>query len=512
MRSGLAAPTPLPYPSAVYHCSVIGVSRSRGRSAAGVAAYISASVAHDPRDPDRVLDYRRKTEPVAVGYVHTAHRSAADFALALDSAEKRKNSQCAREVVVGLPASAPAEVRQQVAEQIADDMAARWDVPVMWAVHRPDREGDQRNHHVHFVMGTRDSAGRKVRRLDVADSARVEVEWLRAQVATRCQAVVPAEERSAWDHRSFVRRGLLDAIATRHEGPLVTGVRRTEARAARRERRAPHPCRCRNAIFNDELRRLAAEREQIDAQLYANIRDEGDRSVDRSERALEREREAAGGAARRLREAAGRGPEASRTGEAGEGLSAGGGESSEGIAGRIRGAFENLDRETRRAARRRRDALDRSGECVGNERRGRSADDQRQTGAQGIQGKTVGDGQADRGRPDYTRELIRIWDEDREREKAKQQPATASQSPTPAPAQPTPAPMPQQAEEEDEEAAEARRQAKARETMAQRAKDSPLAKLPTKRPSPLEDHFPPGGRYGDEPEQGHSQGIPGRRR
>lgn len=107
---------------------------------------------------------------------------------------------------------------------------------------------------------------------------------------------------------------------------------------------------------------------------------------------------------------------------------------------------------------------------------------------------------------------MRLWDDDRERDrkKAAQQPATASQSPTPAPAQPTP----QQAEEEDEEAAEARRQAKARASMAQRAKDSPMAPLlePKKRPSPLEEHFKPGGSYGDEHEQGHSQGIPGRRR
>lgn len=103
---------------------------------------------------------------------------------------------------------------------------------------------------------------------------------------------------------------------------------------------------------------------------------------------------------------------------------------------------------------------------------------------------------------------MRLWDEDRERDrkKAAQQPATASQRPAAAPAELTPAPMPQQAEEE---AAEARRQAKACASMAQRAKDSPMAKMPTKRPSPLEQHFRPGGSYGDEHEQGHSH-VPGR--
>jgi len=481
----------------VFHCSVIGVSRSRGRSAAGVAAYIAASVAHDPRDPDRVLDYSRKTPPVAVGYVHTEHRSAADFALALDSAEKRKNSQCAREVVVGLPASAPAEVRQQVAEQIAADMAARWDVPVMWAVHRPDRGGDQRNHHVHFVAGTRDSAGRKVRRLDVQDTARVEVEWLRSQVAARCQAVVPEAERPAWDHRSFVRRGLLDAIATRHEGPMVTGIRRTEARKARREGRAPRPVGLTNAIFNDELRRLAAERAEIDAQLYANIRDEGNRSAERSERVLEREREAAGAAASRLRAAAARGPEARGAGESGAGRSEGGGESSEGIAGRIRDQLEAFDAETRRAALRRRKSLARSAERSRNRDTVGDAQDKRPAAEVGQPGGNAGAGARDPRRTgagdqvaDYLRRLQARAD------------AEAAASWRPAPAQPA---------EDDEEAAAARRIEEARKRMAERTRSNPLPAAPQPRRNAA-DLFAPGKRHGTPPTDEHGHGIPGRGR
>lgn len=260
----------------VYHCEVKALSRSAGRSAAGACAYISGSTARDVYT-GAAFDYGRKTRPVEVGFAHTAHLNAAEFSAALDGAENRRNSCVAREVVLALPDSLPSPARVQIVAELADQFAKRWDVPVMWAVHKPDPKGDQRNQHAHFILGTRDSAGKKVRTLDDQKTGKGEVEWLRSAAASQIQAALSVDQRPTWDHRSYQRRGI-DGIPCRHEGPFVTAMRRRGVLLD-------------NAKSNDQVRSQVEALEKINEEIYANIRDQGNRSIAAAGAAAEREAE-----------------------------------------------------------------------------------------------------------------------------------------------------------------------------------------------------------------------------
>ena len=237
----------------MYHCSVKVLSRSGGRSAAGAAAYISASQSVDVYT-EKSFDYGRKSAPVAVGFANTQARSAAEFGAALDGAEKRKDSCVAREVVLALPDSLPSPVRVQLTQQIADQIADRWGVPVMWAAHKPDRGGDQRNHHAHILFSTRDNSGKKTLALDKRETGVAEIDWLRGMVSERLQSAVPEAEREQWSHRSLAARGI-ERPATEHEGPMVRGIRRQGVSFG-------------PAKHNDQVRALAEDISQNESYLH----------------------------------------------------------------------------------------------------------------------------------------------------------------------------------------------------------------------------------------------------
>ena len=145
---------------AIYHFDASVISRSKGRSATAAAAYRSAERVADHRTGE-VHDYTRKggvlhTEIVAPEHAPAWVRDRSALWNAVEDAERRKDAQVAREVRVALPSELTLEqnadlVRAFVQEQfVARGMIA--DV----ALHAPGREGDQRNHHAHIMLTTRE--------------------------------------------------------------------------------------------------------------------------------------------------------------------------------------------------------------------------------------------------------------------------------------------------------------------------------------------------------------------
>lgn len=145
---------------AIYHFDASVISRSKGRSATAAAAYRSAERVADHRTGE-VHDYTRKggvlhTEIVAPDHAPAWARDRSALWNAVEDAERRKDAQVAREVRVALPSELTLEqnadlVRAFVQEQfVARGMIA--DV----ALHAPGREGDQRNHHAHIMLTTRE--------------------------------------------------------------------------------------------------------------------------------------------------------------------------------------------------------------------------------------------------------------------------------------------------------------------------------------------------------------------
>ena len=264
---------------ALYSASVKPVSRSSGRSATAAAAYRNAERIIDERTGD-IHDYTRRSgvdHVESFSPVGMRHQSGAELWNKAEAAEVRKNARVAREVLVALPHELDQEQRRELAKSIAQGLADRYGTAGTLAVHHPDREGDNRNHHVHILMTTRrlDASGQlgeKTRELDDVKRGPQEVEWIRAMIEDQTnysleRAGVEArvdrrsliEQRAAaLDAGDMVKATELDRPATIHEGPRVTQIRRESARKGR----APLGALDR-AAANDHTRELVIDRAEL---------------------------------------------------------------------------------------------------------------------------------------------------------------------------------------------------------------------------------------------------------
>ena len=145
---------------AIYHLRATMISRSQGRSATAASAYRVAERIEDRRT-GLVFDYAARggvdhTEILAPDHAPDWVHDRSELWNRVEESETRKNSQVAREVRVALPdelthAQRVALVRDYAQAQFVDrGMVA--DI----ALHAPGREGDDRNHHAHILLTTRE--------------------------------------------------------------------------------------------------------------------------------------------------------------------------------------------------------------------------------------------------------------------------------------------------------------------------------------------------------------------
>lgn len=179
---------------AVYRCEVKRISRSSGRSSVVSAAYRAAErlrqEANGVHQPEvKVHDYRRRAPGVAYREV-MAGRDAPEWARQrgrlwneAEHAENRKNSVTAREAIVSLPHELDDVQRIELVRGFASRLIDRYGVAVDLSIHRPDRKGDQRNHHAHLMFTTRrmgpEGFTEKTRELDDRKTGPKEIEAIR---------------------------------------------------------------------------------------------------------------------------------------------------------------------------------------------------------------------------------------------------------------------------------------------------------------------------------------------
>lgn len=145
---------------AIYHLRATMISRSAGRSATAAAAYRSASHIEDHRT-GLSFDYRARSgvDHVEIVAPADAPEWAQDRAAlwnAVEAAETRKNSQVAREVRVALPAELSHEQRALLVRDFCQRQFVDHGMVADIALHAPGREGDDRNHHAHILLTTRE--------------------------------------------------------------------------------------------------------------------------------------------------------------------------------------------------------------------------------------------------------------------------------------------------------------------------------------------------------------------
>ncbi len=136
------------------------ISRSAGRSATAAAAYRSAERIHDHRT-GLSFDYRARSgvEHVEILAPERSPAWVQDRAAlwnAVEQAETRKNSQVAREIRVALPAELDRDERIELVRNFCQRSFVDRGMVADIALHAPGREGDERNHHAHILLTTRE--------------------------------------------------------------------------------------------------------------------------------------------------------------------------------------------------------------------------------------------------------------------------------------------------------------------------------------------------------------------
>ena len=136
------------------------ISRSAGRSATAAAAYRSAERIEDHRT-GLVFDYRARggvdhVETLAPADAPAWVQDRAALWNAVEQAETRKNSQVAREIRVALPYELDHAQRVELVRAFCQREFVDRGMVADIALHAPGREGDERNHHAHILLTTRE--------------------------------------------------------------------------------------------------------------------------------------------------------------------------------------------------------------------------------------------------------------------------------------------------------------------------------------------------------------------
>lgn len=214
---------------AVYRFSAQVIGRSNGRSATAAAAYRSGILITDERT-GLTHDYRRRGGVVHAEILRpegapdfTGNR--ADLWNAVEQVERRKDAQLAREILTSLPHELDEDQRRDLVREFIEQEFVSRGMIADYAIHAPDREGDNRNHHAHIMLTmrdlTEDGFGKKNRSWN--DTGLLE-SWREKWADYQNRHLEHAGFDIRVDHRSLEARGIdrepepkLGAVATEME-------------------------------------------------------------------------------------------------------------------------------------------------------------------------------------------------------------------------------------------------------------------------------------------------------
>ena len=261
---------------ATYRFEAKIIGRSSGQSATASAAYRAAERVDDERT-GQAFDYTRKggvlsTEIIAPANAPAWMRDRAQLWNAVEKAEKRKDAQLARDLVLSLPHELTHEQRRDlVREFVGREFVAKGMIADV-AIHAPDRRGDGRNHHAHVMLTMRaltgEGFGLKVREWNQTEQLE---QWRESwAAAVNCHLELHGHEARV-DHRALAAQGV-DREPEPKQGPMATKMERQGRRSnAGDDRRAAKD-------RNEQRAEIAAELAGITAQII-------DLAAERSKRA-----------------------------------------------------------------------------------------------------------------------------------------------------------------------------------------------------------------------------------
>ncbi len=223
---------------AIYHLSATPVQRSKGHSAVAGAAYRAGEKLREVRTGQQ-HDYTRKSGVVMSEIVAPDH--AQEWVYTRETlwnraelAERRYDAQPAREVRVALPHELDDEQRADLVFDFVQDVFVKEGMVADVSIHRPDRHGDERNHHAHILLTMRELDGE-------AFSPRKQREWNRKETLETWReeweayvndALEDAGSDARVDHRTLDAQGS-HRMATEHMGKDANALERRGERTER---------------------------------------------------------------------------------------------------------------------------------------------------------------------------------------------------------------------------------------------------------------------------------------
>jgi hypothetical protein len=194
---------------AIYHLRATMISRSQGRSATAASAYRVAERIEDRRT-GLIFDYAARggvdhTEILAPDHAPDWVRDRSELWNRVEESETRKNSQVAREVRVALPDELTHDERVALVRNYAQAQFVDRGMVADIALHAPGRVGDERNHHAHILLTTRevDAEGFTTKNRDW-NAVEVLEGWREAWARDSNAALERAGIEDRVDHRTLV--------------------------------------------------------------------------------------------------------------------------------------------------------------------------------------------------------------------------------------------------------------------------------------------------------------------
>ncbi|HBA7051306.1 TPA: Ti-type conjugative transfer relaxase TraA [Escherichia coli] len=227
---------------AIYHLNTHTIGRAAGHSAVAAAAYRSASKLVDERTGE-VFDFTRKGGVLSAEIVTPAGVPVPERAAlwnAAEAAEKRKDARVAREWRAALPHELDEADRRELATRMGQAIADRYGVAVDVCIHAPDREGDERNFHVHMLATTRtigadgtlgakaviELANKDRQKAGIPGTSQGDITDIRREWAELTnEALERAGISARVDHRSYADQGI-ELTPTRHIGTDAVAMQR----------------------------------------------------------------------------------------------------------------------------------------------------------------------------------------------------------------------------------------------------------------------------------------------
>ena len=209
---------------AIFHLSAAPIQRSKGHSAVAAAAYRAGERLEDRRMGE-LHDYQRKQGIVASEIIAPDSAPAwvndrEELWNRAEQAEKRKDAQPAREIRLALPAELTDEQRADLVFDFCRDAFVKNGMVADVSIHRPDRHGDDRNHHAHILLTMRELDGDDFSAKKNRDwnSDILLQGWREQWAAYQNAALEEAGFDARVDHRSLMEQGITDRLPEQHHG------------------------------------------------------------------------------------------------------------------------------------------------------------------------------------------------------------------------------------------------------------------------------------------------------